>query len=269
LYFLLIIGAKSMKKITDYLIQLGLSEIEAELYKGLLEFGPTTVMSLAERVGIKRITAHFNIEALIKKGLVSELKYGARRQIVAESPQRLEYLIEQKEGSLNEIKSKFPDMLGEMKVIMPNAVTDENVEVKYYEGKRGVKIIYEEALAGKELRSYVNIDIMYNKMPDNSKVFAEALKRNKSIKIYEIIEDSIRSREQTQFQEQNAENQRYFYKFLPKEVKLSAADTLIYDGKVSIINTTNKITGIVINNREYFYNSKELFDFTWRLLPEL
>ncbi|KKQ02042.1 MAG: hypothetical protein US11_C0001G0001, partial [Candidatus Roizmanbacteria bacterium GW2011_GWA2_36_23] len=48
---------KKMKKVTDYLVQLGLSEIEARLYQGLLEISPCTVMDVADHVSVKRITA--------------------------------------------------------------------------------------------------------------------------------------------------------------------------------------------------------------------
>jgi predicted transcriptional regulator len=60
-----------MKRIVDYLQQLGLSDIEAQLYKGLLEAGSTTIMDLANHVNMKRITVHFNIENLMKKALIS------------------------------------------------------------------------------------------------------------------------------------------------------------------------------------------------------
>jgi len=35
-----------MKKLTDYLEQLGLTPVEAKIYESLLETGPTSVMDL-------------------------------------------------------------------------------------------------------------------------------------------------------------------------------------------------------------------------------
>ena len=65
----------------------------------------------------------------------------------------------------------------------------------------------------------------------------------------------------------SSQNERYFFKFLPHDIKLSSADILIYDGKVGIINVKNKITGVVFKNNEYFMNSKVLFDLIWKMLP--
>lgn len=52
------------------------------------------------------------------------------------------------------------------------------------------------------------------------------------------------------------------------EMKLTAEDIIIFDGKVAIINVRDKITGVVIHNIDYYNNSKELFDYIWNTLPE-
>ena len=100
-----------MKIVQDYLQELGLSEIEAKLYQGLLEKGPSTAMELATHVGLKRITVHFNIESLIQKGLVTESREGARRQIVAEPPERLKYLLDQRFESIKSLRDKFTSIV--------------------------------------------------------------------------------------------------------------------------------------------------------------
>lgn len=136
----------------------------------------------------------------------------------------------------------------------------------YYKGVGGVKKIYEEALQSKELRSYANLAIMEGVFPENLHLFANAFKYNKELKMYEIVEDSEQARKQTSY---SSKNERYFYKFLPPEVKLSAADILIYEGKVSIINIGSQITGVIFRNQEYYNNTMELFDFNWRVLPNI
>mgnify|MGYP001597084432 CR=1 FL=1 len=65
-----------------------------------------------------------------------------------------------------------------------------------------------------------------------------------------------------------AKNKRYSFKFMPKNIQLSSQDILIYDGKVAIINYENTIDAVVLNNRYFYKNCKELFDFIWQLLPE-
>jgi hypothetical protein len=67
----------------------------------------------------------------------------------------------------------------------------------------------------------------------------------------------------------SVKHKQYFTKFLPKGVNLSAADILIYDGHVGIVNVRNQFTGVVIKNADYYYNTKEFFDLIWQILPEV
>lgn len=259
-------STKNMEKIAQYLEQLNLSEVEAKIYITLLQTGAISVKSLAQKTDIKRTTTYFYIDQLAEKGLVTKVVQGTQKQVAPSGLDSLEQLVKEKIETAHTLQQELPDILKTISTTFQKTEGSESAEIKYYKGKLGVKKIYEEALKAKELRSYVNITIMSDKLPENSILFADALK-NKTIKIFEIIEDSITSREQTQFQTENANNERYFYKFLPKKIKLFAADTLIYDGKVAIINIEEKISGVVLTNAAYYNNTKELFDFNWETLP--
>ena len=50
-----------------------MTEIEAKIYHEVLKVGPTTVQEVAQLIGINRVTAHFQINNLVKKGLVTQL----------------------------------------------------------------------------------------------------------------------------------------------------------------------------------------------------
>lgn len=259
------------KNVTHYLELLDISEDEAQVYLKLLQTGAISGRDLAKTLGIPRTTVYNYLDLLIEKGLVMKLVSGSRTQFAANQPTDcLPFLVDQKVQASKQIQDGLPHILDTLQETFPreNTKTISEAEIKYYKGKNGVKKIYEEALQARELRSYVNIAIMYETLPENSQVFAHALKNNKTLKMYEIIEDSAISREQTEFQTKNANHERYFYKFLPKEVKLSAADTLIYDGKVAVINVRNQITGVVFQNTDHYNNLKALFDSYWNMLPD-
>src|SRR5258708_1314756 len=268
-----------MLNITEYLEQLNFAPLEAKLYITLLETGPVTVRQLAEIAGKNRATGYLHVNQLIEKGLVIRVVKGSRKLIAALPPTTsLKHLLEQ---ILQEKAQNMEAMVKDMRKLLPDISKTlagsympmhdiDDAEIKFYKGRNGVRKIYEEALQAKELRSYFNMATMNDTLPENFIVFANALKKNKSIKIFEILEDSLLSREkQASFQIQKENNERYFYKFFPKEIKLSAADTLIYDGKVAIVNVGNQITGVVLQNTDFFNNLKELFDFNWKMLPNI
>jgi sugar-specific transcriptional regulator TrmB len=258
-----------MDTIIDYLKQLELSEIEAKLYLTLLQTGPISVRDLAANIDIKRTTAYLYVDQLVEKGLVIKIVKGSKKLVTAEDPTALEHLVKAKVESAQEVQKHFPNILKTLSISLPGNVENDEAEIRYYKGKNGVKKVYEEALKAKELRSYFNIELMKEALPDNEVLFVHALQTNKDIKIYELIQDSPLSRKKVKASKAvSLKHDRYFLKFLPQGITLSAADILIYDGKIGIVNVGSQFTGIVLNNKDYYNNSKELFDLVWKVLPE-
>ena len=254
-----------MKQVLDYLEQLDFSKIEAKLYLKLLELGPMTVAELALVININRTAAYSYIYSLLNKGVIAEVMIGSRKQLVAIDPERLAYLIEKKQESLKVMQNKLPGILT---VINSSFIRDKNkekVEVKYYKGINGIKQIYDDALSGSELRLYATLSEVGTLFPNNPNLFENALSRNTKLRIFEIYGDSIEIIKKFSY---TTKNNRYLYKFMPTEVRLDSSANFIYDNKVAIINVKNRLSGIVFHNNEYYNNSKKLFDFIWKVLPE-
>jgi len=255
-----------MKKIVDYLQDLGLTEIESKVYQGLLEIGASTVKDLAEHIGIKRITTHFNVESLISKGLITQTVHGSRRQIVAEQPDRLYYLIEQKEKGVKQLQSDFPDFVKTLDGYLSKPRSEEQkIEVKYYEGKKEVQLIYKDVLNAKEVRSYVKFGAVSLVFPDNFNLFNEAIDKNPNLIIWEIVENSKVSQKLTNM---FAQNSRYHYKVAHPSIQLSASDFMIYDNKIAMVNLSKHVSGVIILSKDFFEVSKEIFDFVWKMTPD-
>ncbi len=252
-----------MKKIIDFLEQLGLSEIEANLYKGLLETGATTVKDLSEHVGIKRITAHFNIEHLIERGLVTQVKKGQKRNIVAEPPERLGDLIKQKEQEIEIIKNNLQDTVNTLYSIIPSAKEESGVEVKYYEGKKAVASIYHETLLADEVYSFVNLDKYYEIFPNTDTIFWDALNTNAKRQVWDISVDSDLARKL------GNEHPRYFCKFIAKSNFFTGFDIQVYNNKLAIIQLEQQNTvATVIKSKALYESLKGLHHSMWMLLPD-
>ena len=257
-----------MKSIISYLEQLNLTEIESKLFITLLESGPITVRELAELADMKRTTAYLYIDQLVEKGLVMKVVKGSHKLIAVVDPEvSIQNLVEQKIKMASSLKEEFSTILKNINETLPEGKEIGDAEIKFYKGTHGVKKVYEEALMSNEIRSFVNLSAMGQLFVDTSDLFMDAFKNNLNLKMYEIFEDSEQSRKAIESQ---SDNTRFFYKFHPDEMRFSAADTLIYDGKVSIVNVrANDVTGVILKNNEYYNNSKELFDYIWNILPEV
>jgi sugar-specific transcriptional regulator TrmB len=119
---------------------IGLEEKEAKVYLAALELGPTSIQDLTEKSGIKRSTVYEMIKSLEEKGLISETSKGKRRLMVASEPERLKQNITAKERLLKEI-------LPELKSL--NNIGNVKPNIRYYEGKEGLRQIYKDTLTTK------------------------------------------------------------------------------------------------------------------------
>jgi sugar-specific transcriptional regulator TrmB len=253
-----------MKKIRDFLSNLGLTETEINIYVKLLELGRTSVSELARTLEMNRVTAHFTIQGLIDKGLITHVKEGRSRELTAQPPEALKYLIEQKDKEVKLLNEQFTSTLPMLTGLMPQ-INQESKEfdVKFFEGIQGVRAIYREVLKAKELRSYVNIQAISSVLPENPAMFPEAT-RLKHLKMWEIIENSPKSQEYLK----TIDPHNYFYKFIPTSSKLSTFDYMIFDGKIAMISGTEKLNGLMIINTNLYLNARTLFEIMWNLLPD-
>lgn len=256
-----------MNKLSVFLEQLDLSEIEASLYTGLLDNGPMSVRDLAVFTKMKRTTAYFYIDQLIEKGLVVKLTRGTQKLVTVSMPKdSLQYLVEQKEKQAQKLKAEFPAILNALKTTLPEIAPNNDSEITYYKGTNGVKKVYEAALKAKELRLYVKLFETAKLFENDKNIFENALLQNKELTIREIIADIPEDIQHISLPTQSG---RYHYRFMPSDIGLAAANMLIYDNTVAIINVTGTITTIVLDNNDYFINSKKLFDYIWETLAEV
>lgn len=119
-----------------YLQDIGLNEKESVLYLSLLAVDNSSVLDLSKKTGLNRSTTYVILEALAKKGLVSETTIGKKTHYQAEPPERLETYVEQRKILLEEQAKKLKDIIPQIKSVQREG--GEKPVVQYFEGKDGV-----------------------------------------------------------------------------------------------------------------------------------
>jgi sugar-specific transcriptional regulator TrmB len=251
-----------MNLITDYLKELELSDNEVKIYMGLLRLQTTTIKELSQYVGMNRTTAHMYVETLIEKGLIMETRNGSRRQILAEFPEKLKYIVDQKIEGVKNLKKKLPTVLKMMTIKFPKIKEAEEIKVKYYKGRKRIKSIYKDVLQSKEVRAYVTakLDALF---PENIPLFIKTINENKKLHIWEIVDNSAIHKE---YIEKMSKSSRYYYKIVPPHIDLSIVDYMIYDNKVALISNKDETIGVVIESVDYYDNAKAIFNLLWDVL---
>lgn len=254
-----------MNNLIDYLRQLELSDMQARLYLKLLETGPISVSDLAKELSIKRTSTYLYLEPLYIKGLVTKIVNKSKKQVAPTDPENLEMLIDQKITFTKSLKKQFPSVLQDIKKAFPGFEGIANVEITSYKGIQNARRIYKEALNANEVRAFAKVFKKEEQLfPDNIAFFNNAFKENQKLKMWEIIYDSDSIIEPSK--QIAAHTDRYLYIYMPKDLKLSSEDILIYDGKVAIINYKGNSTSIILESSDFYNNLKALFDFVWNIL---
>lgn len=244
-------------KLTNILQNLGLTENEAKIYLAALSLGPTTILQIARSAEMKRTTVYSVIESLKLKGLISEELKGWKKYFVAESPERLEKVLEEKR---NDFQNLLPEFLALQNLKGSDAL------IKYYQGLEAVKNIYNDLLGEiKAHEDYLVVGAQDQWYQLDPKFFQEFIKRRAKlpINIRLLFTDSEIARKHQQIQEVYNEK----IKILPRDTKLTT-NLVITPKKVVIHQLTPPIMAIVIENKSIIQMHQELFEIIWKSVNE-
>lgn len=239
-------------KLFSVLKDIGLTDNEAQIYTCALELGQTTILKIARASEIKRSTVYSVIESLKQKGLIKVEIKGLKSLYVAESPERLEVMLENRR---NEFKNVLPEFLALYNL------KDTQSTIKYYEGLEALKNIYLETLREinprEEYLVITNQEKWFYLDPDFAAKYIEK-RAELHIDIKLLFQDSPIAREHKKYERNFNEK----IKILPAGTELRV-DTIILPRKLIITQTIAPISVIVIENQSVIEMQKTLFSIAW------
>ncbi|KKW19411.1 MAG: Transcriptional regulator, TrmB [Parcubacteria group bacterium GW2011_GWA2_51_10] len=242
-----------MTELVSSLAELGLSKQEATVYVAALQTGFGSISTIAKKAGIKRPTAYYIIDELIKKNLISRAPKGKRTFYVAEHPNTL----------LANLRAQEDRLMSQLPLLesMLNSAGNKP-RIRFYEGKEGIKAMYAEVFSTHQKL------LAIGSMQDISKHFSEnecaewfKLLSDKGGKIYDLVDDAPATRKYAKAAYRKGHGP---LKYLPKDFKLGT-DTIITGNKVALISYSALI-GVLIENDEIAQTQRQMFEFMWKHL---
>lgn len=238
--------------------KLGLSDKEIKVYLGLLEYGAISVRGLAEVTSLNRGTVYDILKKLQDTGLVSFYQQDTKQKFVAEEPDKLLRLVQNQENELYKTKNKIAELIPELRSIQDKG--GDKPTIKFYEGKKGVRIILEDVLAAmnkensKEYFIYSATecsDDINNAYPNFTQ---DRIKQKIKVKAISLAEGG----------ETHGLDER---RWLGTHDE-SATFILIYAGKSAFIsrNAKGSPVGVIIENKMIYETQKIIFNKLWNLL---
>jgi len=237
------------------LIELGLTEKEANVYLALLKMGQGTVSAIARKAGIQRTTTYNILDSLVSKKLARISGKEPKQEYVAESPNIILKALKEKLDSTKEQLKKADKAIPQLKSIHN---IGQRPKVKFYEGKEGLITVYEDTLTSTEpIRAYATLDDMYKALPG---YFPDYFKRRakKNIPIRAILPLTKMAKERAKY---NKEEMRTMA-LIPEDKYRFSPEINIYDNKVMIASWKEKL-GIIIESEEIADAMKKIYELSW------
>jgi len=229
----------------------GLTKKEFSVYQSLLGLKKATVLELSHISGINRPTLYRLLGKLAKKGLVSEIYEGKKHFYIAESPQKLvSYLNEQK----NKIKNILPSLMN----LEAEAV--ERPKIKFFEGKEGIKRLYDELLKEKcEIIGFAWSDKVFEELPFHFDFVKKRVKKKIPVRL--IVPDTKITRARRKLGKKELRTMK-----LVKNLDPFEAAYYITGNKVITFSLKRWFVGVLIENKEITEGLRSFFESYWQIL---
>lgn len=230
----------------------GLSENEAKIYLSLLEKGPGTVSDVAKNTGLHRPTVYKHLPYLQTKGLLTTARKVKRVLYVAESPKKLERLLDQ-------INIEARDLLPEL--VETFEKREHKPLVKFYEGRQGIREVFDDILD-----TLKKGDVFYRyssrKEPMSDSYLPKDYRKCRDAKQLErlvIANETYAKRKKARLERQ--------IKTVPESVDPFDYDVtqIIYADKIAMIDF-NSDTAFVIENPKFARFQQALFQLLYKNL---
>ncbi len=239
--------------------RVGLSDREAKVYLAALELGPSPVQKIAQRASIPRATVYLVLDELRAKGFVNTYNEGKKTFFVAESPDRLSNLLDERE---NEIKRQR----AAIKQLIPNLMSrgqfkkGERSLVSFYEGPKALKALIRDNLrnaAGGEALGFFSHDDAESMLEKMGVTWDDLVHWRKRDKINRRIIYTWRQKEPPK--EHHVKNAKY----IPFEDFPCAADISIVANRVAFVPYNDPIRAVAIEDEAVASALRAVFEALW------
>jgi HTH-type transcriptional regulator, sugar sensing transcriptional regulator len=231
----------------EKLKKIGLSGKEAIIYTALIKSGESTANEIAKLTSTNRTVTYNILQQLVNKGLISYVNKNKKRVYQISNPEALLSSVKEKE-----ILAK--DLIDEINNF--NVIPKESKNVEVYEGKEGMKVVFDEIRKSKDLRVINATGLIFEYLKYSAGHILKDIELKGNPKV--IACQSLKKTPLVKFK-------KIQLKYLPKKDE-NHATTFIFDNVIVIQVLKNKPFIIKIENKDIFEGYKKNFDLLWNRL---
>lgn len=231
--------------------EVGFTGNEASVYTNLLQLGPSPVLSIAQKTGLKRPTVYLIVDELIKKGVVATVPGEKKKVFIALSPQKIGEDVARKTYN-------FERALPEFMALWKSE--SSRPAVRFFESREGMMNVYHEIAASrdvKEVLTFFSFEAIPQEFEENYTLFLKLFK-DRGIKGRELISDQSPRHD---YLERVKQLSNYEVRFIPKQQRFFS-DTIIYGDKIAIFSFKKYFT-LILESEDVVNSFRSLFELAW------
>lgn len=242
----------NMSFLAKKLTKLGLSNLESQVYIGLLQRECTTAGALAKYLNLKRSTIYTILDSLIVKGMVNITQIDSVKHYQAEPSRRLADFLQKQQEELNAKQQTYNEIVKDLEALHQKKLKPPKITI--YEGKASIKNLLQRNLDDQPAEILVIGEYAEENdpVPEYTKV-----RINKKIPTRIIIADTKFGRDE--MQKNDYKSYRKTYLLSPKHK--FPASIHVYDQSVAIFtHTKSEPVGVYIENQDISTTLKMMFE---------
>jgi HTH-type transcriptional regulator, sugar sensing transcriptional regulator len=248
--------------VVNELLNLGLTEKEAEVYLATLQLGQATVQNIAKKAEINRTTVYTHIKNLIARGLISASEKFGKQYFVAEKPQKLKLFFEQQEKEVQKRKETIEKIMPELESLYNLAIDQPSVKLYKHSD---LAMARNEILSGKngDLYTIVNTDLFNEEGIDHDYVqkLMDSCDSSKIIYVNKIK----KTWNYEEFKRVPSYFEKTQFKYLPAQLYNFPCEIFFTD-HVLIVNDKKNI--LIIKDKLMVQIMKTIFTVLWGLAED-
>ena len=258
-------------KLVERVDKLALQPNEAKVYLALLELGQGNVRSVSKAAQINRTTGYDILERLALYGWASRAILGKKKILyAAEPPSRFLQYLENKKHQAERNFNQAKELLSDLQLVYKS---DVKPVIRFFEGREGIKNIYNHTLQSKGV-IYSVLDLSQY-LPEFDQFGKEHVKARaeKGIKEKVLV---VKNEAAKYFYETTYKGKKKMeavgeYRVLDSTFTgLPAAEINIYDDIVmGVLFKPNENAAFEIQNQSFANSLKLLFEIAWQSAAKL
>lgn len=256
--------SRQQNKIKEALKKLELNEKEIAIFLFLLEKDSATASQIAKALkSITRTYVYDIMKNLQNRGIITSVEQSNKTYFQIGNTEHIIDSLENKKQELTDTQNLLRETADIFKQIKLGSVYKPNV--RFFEGREGMFAIHRELQnARKETKTIVNIAAVSKEFP--MMFYADNLK---DFRTYKIMKKDlmVKNMEAEKYLKIAPLTEFHKVKWLPEGTELQT-DTLIWEGHTAIIDYTENLSGVVIDNPTIANTFSVWFNLIWNSISE-